>query len=154
MFTQTIDHLQNDDAILIAEACSHHPIEEDIARVKIPRLLKQYTKKTLDICFARSHDFPVEHKPFKLVIHCGACMMNKSEVLNRLHLCCEKNIPMTNYGLVIAYTLKIFHRALSPFKDVFQQLSHPDTIQFAGGQHELIYSENSNSSQNNRSSKT
>jgi len=121
--TKTIDDLQDNDAVLIAESCSHHPIEEDIARVKIPRLLKRYTKKSLDIHITRGHDFPIDTKPFKLVIHCGACTMNRREVLNRLWHCKENNIPMTNYGLVIAYTLNIFKRALSPFPDALNQIT-------------------------------
>jgi [FeFe] hydrogenase H-cluster maturation GTPase HydF len=120
--TTAIDHLNDNDAILIAESCTHHPIEEDIARVKIPRLLKQYTKKGLDIHITRGHDFSIDEKPFKLIIHCGACTLTRREVLNRLCYCKEKNIPITNYGLTIAYTLNIFERVLSPFPDIYQQL--------------------------------
>lgn len=123
IYTKAIDTLEDNDAILIAESCSHHPIEEDIARVKIPRLLKQYTKKNLDIHITRGHAFPIDIKPFKLVVHCGACTMNSREIANRLWRCKENNIPMSNYGLTIAYTLNVFKRALSPFPDTLNQIA-------------------------------
>ena len=113
--TMAIEALKPGDKILIAEACAHHPIGEDIGRVKIPRWLKQYVGGNLDIQVYRGHDFPPDLASFQLVVHCGACMQNRREMLSRIERCREAGVPITNYGLTIAYTLGIFERALSPF---------------------------------------
>lgn len=113
--TLAIDRLKPGDRILIAEACSHHPITEDIGRVKIPRWLTQYVGGKLDFETVQGHDFPNNLSPYRLVIHCGACMMNRREMLTRLLHCRQAGVPMTNYGLTIAYSLGIFERALEPF---------------------------------------
>ncbi|MGE5611543.1 MAG: [FeFe] hydrogenase H-cluster maturation GTPase HydF, partial [Bacillota bacterium] len=110
-----IDRLHSGDRILIAEACSHHPITDDIGRVKIPRWLTQFVGGKLQIDHVQGHDFPQDLASYKLVIHCGACMWNRREMLSRLLRCQEAGVPITNYGLAIAYSLGIFERALSPF---------------------------------------
>jgi [FeFe] hydrogenase H-cluster maturation GTPase HydF len=110
-----IETLQPDDSVLIAEACSHHPIGEDIGRVKIPRWLRQYIGGKLDVTTVQGHDFPDDLSPFKLVIHCGGCMWNRREMLSRILRCQQAGVPITNYGMTIAYTLGIFERALRPF---------------------------------------
>jgi [FeFe] hydrogenase H-cluster maturation GTPase HydF len=115
MGTLAIETLKPGDKILIAEACAHHPIGEDIGRVKIPRWLKQYVGGDLDIQIYQGHDFPADLATFKLVIHCGACMQNRREMLSRIESCQKAGVPITNYGLTIAYTLGIFERSLSPF---------------------------------------
>ncbi len=109
-----IDELKDGDTILIAEACSHHPIGDDIGRIKIPRLLRQYTGKKLIFKFHKGKDFPEED--FALIIHCGGCMYNRRAILNRIKISRKRNIPITNYGMTIAYTLGIFERAIKPFK--------------------------------------
>lgn len=111
----TIDQLKAGDRILIAEACSHHPIGEDIGTVKIPRWLTQYVGGKLQIDHYRGHDFPENITDYKLIIHCGACMWNRREMLSRIMKAKQFNIPITNYGLTIAYSLGIFERALQPF---------------------------------------
>lgn len=111
----TIDHLKTGDHILIAEACSHHPIGEDIGTVKIPRWLTQYVGGKLIIDHQRGHDFPDDISKYQLIIHCGACMWNRREMLSRIMKAKKFNIPITNYGLTIAYSLGIFERALQPF---------------------------------------
>jgi [FeFe] hydrogenase H-cluster maturation GTPase HydF len=111
----TIDHLRPGDKILIAEACSHHPIGEDIGTVKIPRWLTQYVGGKLEFVHHRGHDFPENLSDFKLIIHCGACMWNRREMLSRLMKARLAGVPLTNYGLTIAYSLGIFERALQPF---------------------------------------
>ncbi len=124
--TMAIDRLNPGDSILIAEACSHHPIAEDIGRVKIPRWLAQYVGGRLDFHTVQGHDFPDDLSPYRLVIHCGACMMNRREMLTRLVQCRQAGVPMTNYGLTIAYSLGIFERALEPFPaalEVYRALS-------------------------------
>jgi [FeFe] hydrogenase H-cluster maturation GTPase HydF len=122
--TLAIDRLKPGDRVLIAEACSHHPIAEDIGRVKIPRWLTQYVGGKLDFNTVQGHDFPNDLSPYQLVIHCGACMMNRREMLTRLLHCRQAGVPMTNYGLTIAYSLGIFERALEPFpaaREVYQK---------------------------------
>ncbi len=113
--TLAVDRLRAGDRVLVAEACTHHPIGEDIGRVKIPRWLTQYIGGKLEFVTVQGHDFPDDLSPYKLVIHCGACMYNRREMLNRILRCRKANVPITNYGLVIAYSLGIFERALGPF---------------------------------------
>jgi len=115
MGATTIDKLKTGDKILIAEACSHHPIGEDIGTVKIPRWLTQYVGGKLQIDNMRGHDFPENISDYKLIIHCGACMWNRREMLNRILKAKQAGVPITNYGLTIAYSLGIFERALQPF---------------------------------------
>ena len=110
-----IDNLKTGDKVLIAEACSHHPIGEDIGTVKIPRWLTQYVGGKLQIDNLRGHDFPENISEYKIIIHCGACMWNRREMLSRIMKAREAGIPITNYGLTIAYSLGIFERALQPF---------------------------------------
>jgi len=111
----TIETLRPGDRILIAESCSHHPITDDIGTVKIPRWLTQYVGGKLQIDFCRGHDFPENLSDYKLAIHCGGCMWNRREMLTRILLARRAGVPITNYGLSIAYTLGIFERALQPF---------------------------------------
>ena len=113
-----IDNLKTGDKVLIAEACSHHPIGEDIGTVKIPRWLTQYVGGKLQIDNLRGHDFPENISEYKMIIHCGACMWNRREMLSRIMKAREAGIPITNYGLTIAYSLGIFERALQPFPAV------------------------------------
>jgi len=113
--TLAVDRLKPGDHILICEACSHHPIEDDIGRVKIPRWLSDYVGGKLEFHTIQGHDFPDDLSPYRLVIHCGACMLNRREMLTRLLRCRQAEVPITNYGLVIAYSLGIFERALEPF---------------------------------------
>lgn len=110
-----IENLRAGDRVLIAEACSHHPIGEDIGRVKIPRWLTQYTGVKLNFENMQGRDFPKDLADYKLVIHCGACMWNRREMLSRILKCQQAGVPITNYGLTIAYSLGIFERALQPF---------------------------------------
>jgi [FeFe] hydrogenase H-cluster maturation GTPase HydF len=110
-----IDTLRAGDRVLIAEACTHHPIGEDIGRVKIPRWLTQYVGGKLDITMVSGKDYPEDLSPFKLIIHCGACTFNRKEMLNRILRARAAGVPITNYGLTIAYSLGIFERALQPF---------------------------------------
>jgi [FeFe] hydrogenase H-cluster maturation GTPase HydF len=110
-----IEKLKAGDRILIAEACTHHPIGEDIGRVKIPRWLTQYTGVKLDFVPMQGRDFPDDLSSYKLVIHCGACMWNRRQMLSRILQCRQAGVPITNYGLTIAYSLGIFARALEPF---------------------------------------
>ena len=113
--TLAIEKLRSGDRVLIAEACTHHPIGEDIGRVKIPRWLTQYTGVKLEFMTVQGRDFPQDLASYKLVIHCGACMWNRRQMLSRILECQHSGVPITNYGLTIAYSLGIFARALEPF---------------------------------------
>ncbi len=97
-----IDKLKPDSKILIAEACTHVPLDEDIGRIKIPRLLKNYLGFDLKIEFSRGNNFPEDLTQYALVIHCGACMFNKKFMLSRINQAKKQNINITNYGLAIA----------------------------------------------------
>jgi hypothetical protein len=110
-----IDKLKPGDQVLIAEACSHHPIEEDIGTIKIPNWLSKYVGGKLKIDHVRGHDFPENIGDYKLIVHCGACMWNRRTMLSRILKAKQLGIPITNYGLAIAYSLGIFERALQPF---------------------------------------
>mgnify|MGYP005837826643 CR=1 FL=1 len=110
-----IEALRPGDRVLIAEACSHHPIGEDIGRVKIPRWLTQYVGGKLEFTTTQGHDFPADLSPYRLIVHCGGCMCNRREVLSRILRCRQAGVAITNYGMCIAYSLGIFERALAPF---------------------------------------
>lgn len=111
---KAIDELKDGDKVLILESCTHHAIEDDIGRVKIPNLLLKKTGKNLVIDNYAGHDLPDISK-YNLIIHCGACMTNKREVLSRILLANEKDIPITNYGMTISYCLGIMDRAMKIF---------------------------------------
>jgi [FeFe] hydrogenase H-cluster maturation GTPase HydF len=113
--TLAIERLRSGDRVLIAEACTHHPIGEDIGRVKIPRWLTQYTGVKLEFETVQGRDFPEDLASYKLVVHCGACMWNRRQMLSRILQCQHAGVAITNYGLTIAYSLGIFARALEPF---------------------------------------
>ncbi|MGV8041349.1 MAG: [FeFe] hydrogenase H-cluster maturation GTPase HydF [Thermoanaerobaculaceae bacterium] len=128
--TLAIERLKAGNRVLIAESCTHHPIGEDIGRVKIPRWLAQYTGVRLELDTVQGRDFPEDLSPWALVVHCGNCMGNRREMLSRILRCRQQNVPITNYGLTIAYSLGIFERALGPFPaalDAFRAASTPPT---------------------------
>ena len=112
-----LGRLKPGDKILIAEGCSHHPLEDDIGRVKIPRWLRQFAGCELAIATCAGHDFPPDLKDYRLVIHCGGCVMTRQEMLSRLTEAQSEAVAMTNYGLAISVLQGVLHRALSPFPD-------------------------------------
>lgn len=119
-----IENLKPGDRVLIAEACSHHPIGEDIGRVKIPRWMRQYVGGDIQFDSVQGHDFPDDAETlgkYKLVVHCGGCMWNRREMLSRILHCRRACVPITNYGVTIAYTLGIFERALAPFPAALEE---------------------------------
>jgi len=130
--TLAIERLREGDRVLIAEACSHHPIGEDIGRVKIPRWLTQYTGEKLRFEHSQGRDFPENLADYQLVVHCGACMWNRREMLSRILRCQQAGVPITNYGLTIAYSLGIFERALQPFPaalEFFRSAQNPISVE-------------------------
>lgn len=110
-----IDRLAAGDRVLVAESCSHHPIEDDIGRVKLPRWLAEWVGGELAIDTVQGHDFPEDLEDYKLVVHCGGCTMNRREMQTRLRHCRQAGVPVTNYGLAIARCFDLFDRALQPF---------------------------------------
>lgn len=113
---KAIENLKDGDMVLILESCTHHAIEDDIGRVKIPNLLRKRTGKNLVIHNFAGHDFP-DIKDYKLIIHCGACMTNRREVLSRILLSQKAGVPITNYGIAISYCLNILQRATKIFEN-------------------------------------
>lgn len=110
-----IARLRPGDRVLVAEACAHHPIGDDIGRVKIPAWLRQAVGGDLAFTHVQGHDFPADLAPYRLAVQCGACMQNRREVLTRITRCRAAGLPVTNYGMAIAWSLGIFERALGPF---------------------------------------
>lgn len=115
MGAAAIDRLEPGDKVLIAESCSHHALEDDIGRVKIPRWLRQYVGVDVEIDVFSGRDFPDNLADYKLAVQCGGCMQNRREVLSRIEKCESAGVPITNYGLCIAQTQGVLKRVLSPF---------------------------------------
>lgn len=111
-----IKNLNDGDEILMLEACTHNTTHEDIGKVKIPNLLQKKTGKKLNFTHLSGHDFPENIEKYKLVIQCGGCMINKKAIQSRLELFAEKNISVTNYGVILAYLSGITERAAAVFK--------------------------------------
>ena len=111
-----INSLKDGDKILIAEGCTHHAVEDDIGRVKIPRLIRQYTGKDLQFDVYSGHDYPEDLQKYALVLHCGGCMLNRRENLSRIELAAHLGIPITNYGMAISLTQGVLDRVLMPFQ--------------------------------------
>ena len=109
-----IDELQPGDRVLIAEACTHYPSHEDIGRVKIPKWLETRVGGKIDFTWVVGADFPDDLESYKLVVHCGACMINRAEVLERLRKLSAANVPVVNYGVLIGYMTGILHRVVEP----------------------------------------
>ncbi len=109
-----IDRLKPQDRILIAEACSHHPIEDDIGRIKIPKWLKEYLGFELKWDSVAGRDYPDNLSDYKMIIHCGACMITRHEMLSRIQTAIERGVAISNYGIVISYLKGVLERVLSP----------------------------------------
>lgn len=112
---KSISSLNPGDNILISEACTHHPLKGDIAKEKIPKLLKKKIGGEINIDFSSGGDFTKNIEKYKLIIHCGGCMLNKKQMVNRLNKAREKNIPITNFGVVLAYLNGILDRVSEIF---------------------------------------
>ncbi len=115
-----IEELEPGDKILMVEACTHHRVEDDIGRVKIPRWLRQKVGGQLHFDWVSGYGFPSDLGDYKLIIHCGACMINRREMLARITQTQAANVPIVNYGVCIAHVMGILPRALSPFPAVQQ----------------------------------
>jgi [FeFe] hydrogenase H-cluster maturation GTPase HydF len=119
-----IDQLKSGDKVLIVEACSHHPLADDIGRVKIPRWLRQYAGGKIHTDVVAGPEFACDLSGYKLIIHCGGCMINRKNMLARIFYARRSKVPITNYGLAIAYVQGVLPRVLEPFpaaKTVLEQ---------------------------------
>jgi len=110
-----IDKLNDGDRVLISEACTHHAQKDDIGRVKIPRWLKSFSKKNIEIDIVAGRDYPEDLSKYNLVIHCGACMITRTEMLSRIKQAELNGIPIVNYGLIISFMHGAIPRVLKPF---------------------------------------
>lgn len=113
---KTLDKLKDGDTVLISEGCSHHKQCDDIGTVKLPKWIYNYTRKKLNFEFSSGGDFPKDLSKFSLIIHCGACMLNEKEMSHRLETAQNASIPITNYGILIAFIHGIFERSLQLFE--------------------------------------
>lgn len=116
-----IDKLKDGDKVLIAESCTHHAMEDDIGRVKIPNWLKKKTQKNLQIDFVSGCDFGTNLSDYKLVIQCGGCTINRREILSRIYKCEKAGVAITNYGVCISELKGVLARVLEPFGDVYEE---------------------------------
>ena len=114
-----IETLQDGDKVLICEGCTHHRQCEDIGTVKIPRWLRQHTGKELELVHTSGKDFPEDLSPYRLVIHCGGCMLNEREVAYRQKCAADAGSPFTNYGIAIAYMTGILKRSIEIFPKLY-----------------------------------
>lgn len=117
---RVLGELTAGDRVLIAEACTHHPIGEDIGRVQIPRMLEELAGDKLRIEVTAGRDFPADLGPYKLVVHCGACVFNRKQVLWRIRQAKRQKVAITNYGLAMTYCQGLLERALEPFTGKLQ----------------------------------
>lgn len=112
---RALEGLQDGDTVLISEGCTHHRQCEDIGTVKLPRWIKEHTGKELRFEFTSGTEFPLDLSPYQLIVHCGGCMLNEREMKYRLKCAEDQGVPMTNYGICIAYINGILERSLAPF---------------------------------------
>lgn len=115
-----IENLKDNDTILISEGCTHHRQCDDIGTVKLPNWLKKYTNKNLNFEFSSGTGFPSDLSKYKMVIHCGGCMLKDNEVINRYKQAKEQGIPISNYGITIAYIHGILKRSIEIFPDLYK----------------------------------
>lgn len=118
-----LNSIQNGDKVLIAEGCTHHRQCDDIGTCKIPKLIQEYTGKRPEFSFTSGTEFPDDVTSYKMVVHCGGCMLNEREMKYRIACCKDQNVPITNYGILIAQITGILKRSLEPFPEILKLLS-------------------------------
>ena len=116
-----VEELQNGDKVLVAEACTHHAQEDDIGTVKIPRWLRNHTKKDLQIDVIHGNDFPDNLSDYKLIVHCGGCMLTRRAMQTRINEAKLMDVPIVNYGVLISYMHGAVPRALLPFEEAISE---------------------------------
>ena len=117
-----LESLEDGDKLLVGEGCTHHRQCDDIGTVKLPRWIKEYTGKNPEFIFTSGTEFPLNLSPYKMIIHCGACMLNEREMQYRIKCAADQNIPFTNYGITIAYINGILKRTVEPFPQIYKLL--------------------------------
>ena len=117
-----LDHIEDGDKILISEGCTHHRQCNDIGTVKLPGWIKDYTKKEIEFGFTSGTEFPEDLAPYKMIVHCGACMLNEREMKYRQAWAKDQKIAMTNYGILIAHVHGILKRSVEPFPAIAELL--------------------------------
>ncbi len=116
-----VEELENGDKVLIAEACTHHTQADDIGTVKIPRWLRNHTRKDLQIDIAHGADYPENLSDYKLIVHCGGCMLTRRAMLTRINEAKLMDVPIVNYGVLISYLHGAIPRALIPFEEAMAE---------------------------------
>lgn len=119
---RALDKLEDGDTILISEGCTHHRQCEDIGTVKIPAWIRDYTKKDFNFKFSSGGQYPTDLAEFKLIIHCGGCMLNEKEMRYRLNSAVDQGVPITNYGILISYMQGILDRSIAVFPNLLEQI--------------------------------
>ena len=119
---RTLDTLSDGDRVLISEGCTHHRQCGDIGTVKLPAWIRKYTGKELSFSFTSGTQFPEDLSEYRLVVHCGGCMLNEREMRYRAGCARDQQVPMTNYGILIAYVNGILKRSVEPFPEIYQLL--------------------------------
>lgn len=117
-----LDALEDGDTVLISEGCTHHRQCDDIGTVKIPRWIREYTGKEIQIETTSGTEFPDDLTKYKLIVHCGGCMLNEREMKYRLSCAQDQGVPMTNYGILIAYVKGILKRSVQVFPEIYELL--------------------------------
>lgn len=115
---RALGRIQDGDKILISEGCTHHRQCNDIGTVKLPGWIRKFTGKEPEFCFTSGTEFPEDLSPYRMIVHCGACMLNEREVKYRQSCARDQDIAMTNYGILIAYVHGILKRSVEPFPDI------------------------------------
>ena len=118
-----LDKLTDGDSVLISEGCTHHRQCNDIGTVKLPKLIKKYTNKDINFEFTSGGEFPKDLTKYKMIVHCGGCMLNENEMQYRYRFAKEQDIPITNYGIAIAYMNGIIKRSISTFEELKNEMS-------------------------------
>ena len=115
---KTLDDIKDGDRILISEGCTHHRQCDDIGSIKLPNWIRNYTKCEPEFIFTSGTEFPIDLRSYKLIIHCGGCMLNEREIMYRNKCAFLQNVPMTNYGIAIAYMNGILKRTVEPLPEI------------------------------------
>jgi [FeFe] hydrogenase H-cluster maturation GTPase HydF len=122
---KAIDQLSDNDTVLISEGCTHHRQCEDIGTVKLPRWILEHTNKQIQFVFTSGTEFPEDLSPYKLVVHCGGCMLNDREMQYRVKCTLDQNVPITNYGILMAHMQGILQRCMAVFAKPSSSSSNP-----------------------------
>lgn len=119
---KVLDSLQDGDTVLISEGCTHHRQCDDIGTVKLPRWIKNYSQKQINFKFTSGTEFPDDLSGYKLIVHCGGCMLNEREMKYRQKCAADQHVPITNYGILIAYIQGILKRSIAMFPHILAEI--------------------------------